>query len=352
MKNEIADLLREIRITAGDDVKSKLEKYSRINNCVSSNLPKSLFRYRRTSEPHNIDALRNDVIPVSKPSVMGDIFDSLIPINAEKAVERIKQLQGGIDGIAEYFSKGGKIPEWVLQSLSRKMRRTIECNQHRLKDSQVKAFMKNATPKIEEILLTKVREKANQPIEILKSTGYIACLCEQGDNLKMWSDYADKHTGYVLEYDMETLNPRFHTFDAANEQFQPEDIVLPVIYGEQYDSTDFVINRVLNELLREVATNDIFIRQQDELWHIKGYLYKHGDYESEAEWRLITPIKGVSADATLHTNVKGKPKAIYYGAKMPDAIIKELDEIAQDRQIMRYRMEMKTPNIGVVAVPI
>jgi len=46
----------------------------------------------------------------------------------------------------------------------------------------------------------------------------------------------------VSIYTYETLNTRFHTLDTDNERHQPKDIVLPIIYGEQYDSTDYVIN--------------------------------------------------------------------------------------------------------------
>ena len=355
LRQEFAELLRTTHIPASADVNSKIEMYSRFNTCIMAKLPKSLFRYRST-EAHNIDALRNEQINVTKPSEMGDIFDSLIPVDAERVVEKIRQLEGGFDGIARYLLQGGTIPDWVLRSASPKMRRTLFSNKSDLKnlmqDSRFKLFVKKCIPQLERVILEKINNKSGQSIDVLKNTGYIACMCEAADNLKMWSDYADKHRGYVLEYDFETLNPRFYTFDKNDEQFQPESIVLPVIYGQQYDSTDLVINLTLNELLRDISTREYYIRQQDELWHIKGYLYKAADYESEAEWRLITPIQGVPADAKPYSNVKGSPKAIYYGAKMSDDVIAEIEEIICNRPITRYRMRTDTANAHVVAEPM
>ena len=291
LRCEFAGLLKDIRIPTSDDAKSKIKKYSRINCCIASNLPKSLFRYR-TAETHTIDALRNGIISVTKPNEMGDIFDSLIPVNAENVVEKIKQLEGGLDKIAGYLFRSGTIPEWVLQSFDRNTRRFLVKNQHRLKSSQVQDVITKSRPILEKTLLDKAKSKSEQPIEILKKTGYIACFCECGNNLKMWSDYADKHRGYVLEYDFASLNSRFCTLEENVEQFQPNNIVLPVIYGEQYDSTELVMTIVLNELLQGIAGSEFYIKQQDELWHIKGYLYKHMDYAPESEWRLITPIGG------------------------------------------------------------
>ena len=355
LRQEFAELLRTTNIPASADVNSKIEKYSRLNTCIMAKLPMSLFRYRST-EAHNIDALRNGQINVTKPSEMGDIFDSLIPVDAERVVEKIKQLEGGFDGIAQYLFQGGTIPDWALCSVSRDMRRTIVNNKSNfknlMKSSRFQHFVKTCIPQLEQMILKKINDKSGQSINVLKNTGYIACMCEAADNLKMWSDYADKHRGYVLEYDFEALNPRFHTFDKNDEQFQPESIVLPVIYGEQYDSTDLVINITLNELLRGISAREYYIRQQDELWHIKGYLYKSADYESEAEWRLITPIQGVPADAKSYSNVKGNPKAIYYGAKMSDDVIAEIEEIICNRPITRYRMRTDNTNAHVVAEPM
>ena len=166
----------------------------------------------------------------------------------------------------------------------------------------------------------------------------------------MWSEYADGHKGFTLEYDFETLNPRFHTFEKGGEQFQPNNITLPVMYGEQYESTEVVMHYVANSLISGVSSDDFYIMQYDELWHIKGYLYKHEDYDHEAEWRLITPVRGVTSDSNPYSNMKGEPKAIYYGFKMPEETFNKLDSIAKEKHIERYKMIAN--GSGIIAVSL
>jgi hypothetical protein len=349
-RQEFAKLLREIKIPAGDDEKSKLQKYSRLNCYIKSTMPKSLFRYR-TLETHNIDALKKGIIPVTKPSEMRDVFDSYIFVDAEKIANKLKRIDGYFDNIADYLYKGGEIPKPALQSLSRKMQRTINANKHRLKnDPRIKATIKQLTPEVEKMLIKKAETESKTVINLLRETGYIACFCESNSNHKMWSDYADKHKGYVLECDFNTLNSRFHTLEEGGERFLPDNIVLPVVYGELYDSNEFVMFYMANEMLREVADRDVYIKQQDELWHIKGYLHKHGDYEPEAEWRLITPIHGASPSSGPFSSIAGKPKAIYYGAEMPDEVFQELDAIAKEKEIGRYRMVINHSSAAIKAI--
>jgi hypothetical protein len=315
-------------------------------------MPKSLFRYR-TLEAHNIEALRKGIIPVTKPCEMRDVFDSYISVDIEKIANELKRIDGYFDNIADYLYKGGKIPKPALQSLSRKMRRVINTNKHRLKnDPRIKATIKQLTPEVENWLIKKAEIKSDTVINMLRKTGYIACFCESNGNHKMWSDYADKHRGYVLEYDFDTLNTRFHTLEEGGERFLPSNIVLPVVYGEQYDSTEFIMFYMANEMLREASDKDVYIKQQDELWHIKGYLHKHSDYEPEAEWRLITPIKGVMPSSAPYSSVNGKPKAIYYGAEMSDGMLQELDAIVEEKGIERYRMIINHSNATIEATPL
>ena len=277
-----------------------------------------------------------------------------IDIDTDHAVERIKQICKDAKAVENYVLKGGEIPAEVLTACSRQMKRSYEKNRHQVKNPRFKSALKKSAFFTEETLINITNKEYGQAIDSLRTTGYIACFCERGDNFKMWSDYAEGHKGYVLEYDFETLNSRFYTFDEDRGQFQPDTIVLLVIYGEPYNSTEFVICLVANELLRKVAGSDYYVEQQDELWYIKGYIYKHADYDSEAEWRLITPIKGVASNAVLHTSVSGIPKAIYYGAQMDleGEIFRELDAAAREKEIRRYRMEIKPSEMQIVPIPL
>ena len=351
-RQEFADLLREIRISPIYDEQEKLAVYSRLNGYIKENMPKSLFRYRTLAD-YSIEAFCKGFITVAKPSEMGDIFDSQISVDIKKVVSEIENMEHGIDGAADYLFKGNNIPNDFLRPFSRKIRRTYKSNRHRFKGNiRLKPETKLLANYFKDILSKRAEEKFGQTIDVLKQTGYIACFCEDVCRLKMWSDYADKHKGYALEYDFEALNAKFPTIEIADKRLQPDYIVLPVIYGEKYDSTEIIIYELLDEQLREIGGREAYIKNPDELWAIKGYLYKALDYESEAEWRLITPINGVTKNSKPYEKVYAKPKAVYYGTEMTEEMFQKLDAIAKENGIKRYRMRANPSDVSVEAMPL
>jgi len=351
-RQEFAKLLREISIPESDDIQAKSKKYGRLNSYIKGNMPKSLFRYR-TFAPHNIKALRNGYIPVTKPSEMGDIFDSQITVNIEQVIDDLKKMTSNTDAIADYLYDGNPIPQYALNMASRPMRRAVQKSKPFLKKNlQLKSVAEAVSGFVENNLTQYANEEYGEKTDVLKKTGYIACFCEDVNRIKMWDSYSEKHTGYALEYDFEALNARFHTIEITNKQSQPDYIVLPVIYGEQYNSNEIVLHSLMNRLLREKTIKDAYIKHPDLLWCIKGYLYKSNDYETEAEWRLITPLNGVKRDSVLYSNVPAEPTAIYYGAEISNEAFQELDIIAKSKGIKRYRMNIKPSDMSVEAVEL
>jgi hypothetical protein len=347
-----ADILRETRIMEGDSKKNKAAYYNRLNGYIRDNMPQSLFRYR-TLETHNIEALRRNLISVTKPSEMGDVFDSHITVDVNRVISAINEMEGCADSVSSHLYEGKPIPPLALHSVSRPIRRAFTKNKYFLKNNlSLKSVMRYASAFACNDLRKRAQEEFGKAKDVLRKTGYIACFCEDRSNLKMWSDYADKHRGYALEYSFETLNAKFPTVITTGKSLQPDHVVLPVIYGDKYDSTEIIIHSLANELLREKGGKDVFIKHPDELWSIKGYLYKSKDYESECEWRLITPLKGVSHDSQSYSNVYAKPKAIYYGTKMNDVAFHKLDTIAQENGLERYRMEASQSDARVEAIPL
>jgi len=350
---EFANLLRDTWIPAGFDNTSKLAQYAKLNGYIRESMPKSLFRYRPPLE-RNITAFANNRILVSKPCEMGDVFDSLITVDVERVIESINNMENRKDELTEFFFRGQQLPKSTLSQVSRGIRRTVLKNQKRVKGNIAARFaMKHVTSLVASDLREQVKMKFDTAIDILRNTGYIACFCEERDNLKMWSDYADKHKGFVVEYDFDALNVRFPTVDLGIKHRYPDYIVLPVVYGEQYDSTDLVLFLLMNSLVKKYSDKThYYVKLHDELWCIKGYLYKPSDYETEAEWRLITPMNGTSPNANPFSSVDAKPKAIYYGAAIKDEDMQKLDESAARQGISRYRMKIITANQSVVAEEI
>jgi hypothetical protein len=83
----------------------------------------------------------------------------------------------------------------------------------------------------------------------------------------------------------------------------------------------------------------------DELGWIKGYFYKKEEFRPEAEWRMVTPIKGVAKPKIIGGNknedfseVYVSPKAIYYALNITEPNFEMLDKIALSKGLDRYRM--------------
>ena len=351
-RQEFAKLLRDTIIPVYNDISSKHKSYHRLNGYIKENMPKSLFRYRST-ETHNIKALRRGYIPVTKPSEMGDVFDSQIAVDIKRVVAEIKAMEDGTDAIANHVYEGKPIPKYALRAVSPRIRRVVVNNLYLTKTNlALKPLLRLCAAFVGGKLRKHAENEFKRTIDVLKETGYIACFCEDVNEVTMWDRYADKHKGYALEYEFETLNAKFHTVETTNKRLQPDYIVLPVIYGEKYDSTLIVLHSLINGFARDLGGESAYINHPDELWCIKGYLYKSAAYEHEAEWRLITPMKGVVRDTGPYANVNAKPKAIYYGAEMPDKKLQELDKIATTNGLKRYRMELIPLEMRVEAVPL
>lgn len=351
-RQEFAKLLRDTIIPAHIDNSSKHKSYHRLNGYIKENMPKSLYRYRSTEE-HNIKALCRGCIPVTKPSEMGDVFDSQIAVDKKRVVNEIKAMERSIDTIANLIYEGKPIPEYALKAVSPQIRRVVVNNIHLAKSNlAIKPLMRFYAALIGRKLRKRVDNEYKRTIDVLRETGYIACFCEDVNKVTMWDRYADKHKGYALEYEFETLNARFHAVESTNKSLQPDYIVLPVIYGEMYDSTLIVLHSLMSEFTQDFGGKSAYVLHPDELWCIEGYLYKAADYDPEAEWRLITPMKGVARDKSPYANVNAPPKAIYYGSEMPDKMFQELDTIAITKGLKRYRMELIPLEMRVEVIPL
>jgi len=108
----------------------------------------------------------------------------------------------------------------------------------------------------------------------------------------------------------------------------------------------------MNDFLQEISEKSAYVYLQDELWWLKGYLYKSSDYVSETEWRLITPLDGVAADSEPFSDISVKPKAIYYGVNIENDMFLKLEEIAKEKGLDRYRMIEKSSDMSIEPIKL
>jgi len=100
----------------------------------------------------------------------------------------------------------------------------------------------------------------------------VLSLAERHDSLLMWSHYADSHKGLCIEFDR-TAEPLHSS-------------AMPVQYSHDYPKVDFF--RVDEVIARGGPDTALVFRD----FVNKVYLTKSVDWQYEAEWRVVDPIRG------------------------------------------------------------
>lgn len=189
-------------------------------------------------------------------------------------------------------------------------------------------------PQIEELY----KNKIYKAVEYIKTTPKLTCFTEDVTSLLMWAHYANKHTGYALEFDFTDIqnNCTFCPQKCNNEHYCE---LYPVVYSNnRFEATDFVGNYLMYDLQAQSSINlPIY---NDDIYSIKKILLqKNKDWEYEKEWRLITVTKNC-----YFNRIQKRPKAIYVGVKATKETTNELLKIAKEINIPVYKMNYDYSN--------
>lgn len=107
----------------------------------------------------------------------------------------------------------------------------------------------------------------------------VCCLTETFNNKKMWEDYSDKYSGFVIEYDIGRI---------AQSDIEPNDLMLnlfPVDYLDMKSNIDF--SPILCELMAGGTGADEDSSKEALKRSFAQSLVKDKIYSSEKEWRFI-----------------------------------------------------------------
>lgn len=161
----------------------------------------------------------------------------------------------------------------------------------------------------------------------------IVCFSSENDSLLLWSYYAEGHTGFCLEYN---LDPEYYSDIKEKERVERLwKCILPIKYTAEPKSAidDFADAENLEDIL-EI---------------IKRYAtLKSPQWEHEKEWRFITIFESeYNSDLMLKFL---KPSCIYAGAKMPYYYRFKLQEIGAKMGDIQIRiMERKVNNFELIS---
>lgn len=149
---------------------------------------------------------------------------------------------------------------------------------------------------------------ANKNSTAQKSTYYIACFCEDGDDISLWRSYGAGGEGYCIEFDAMQIE---HLLDAT---------IVKVIYGRSnFDETLKTLLSGYATLLQTVDPASI----EEVAANLQDYLYedfqticgrfKHSKFASEKEYRIICE-RASNDDVRYRT--KGNYFIPYIGASL------------------------------------
>ena len=145
--------------------------------------------------------------------------------------------------------------------------------------------------------------------EDYKNKCAIVCLCEQPDNILLWSHYADSHKGYCVEYSSIEILKIFQCF------------LLPVIYHDKFPT------------FPDVFFGDIKEKLLSYRMALKTITSKASFWAPEQEWRVVRTLKSEGGKLPFPT-----PKAIYLGCNASSELELDLKNICKNRSIPLFKM--------------
>ncbi len=162
-------------------------------------------------------------------------------------------------------------------------------------------------------------------VNSLRDKNMVCCLTARNDNRKMWEEYSEKYTGFVVEYDLTKLLESDQCelisklFPVTYYKRMPKVPLLPFIeyvfykelYGKKID-----INKATKQLCRQLLCKDF-------------------DYRSEEEWRIVSEKHKVDFPCI---------SAVYAGNKISNENQEKLKVICSKRGIPLYKQQFRLYN--------
>lgn len=314
-----------------------------------SQYPKSLYKFRSCESEYSFDILENDYLWADSPENFDDPFDSIVYTDREKIFEDLFKC---------FVSHMHEIIYYCLPEEDKEKHSSEDFNiQQQFVDdtgeisiAKINKYSKTAKKRkaVQEILenlydedvntrcAESIVDSFNDTINHLRKDIYVCCLSQNGDNLKMWEDYADKYRGFVIEY----------SFDKHDKNFVKKFLyrVFPVQYYKRmpkYDTTaynEFVFQKHFYN--KTIDITDSYCE------NYKHTLYKKFEYASEEEWRIIVSDKESKRIEFPFVS------AVYAGYKITDDNLKRLKEICQKKRIPLYKQALDSIGGRFVYYPV
>ena len=172
--------------------------------------------------------------------------------------------------------------------------------------------------------LDEAKAKISEAIQVIKDKINeifgISCFAERYDNILMWSHYADKHTGFCVEYDMSKLKSQ-----------EAKLMLYPVIYSKKralfplsmFDFSDVKNVKVSKDNLPYADIAESLLKKSD-IW------------QYEEEWRIIHTLNNLEDQKLCEDIIT----SVYLGANISPDNEKIIREKAALKEISVKKMRL------------
>lgn len=340
---EYQNLLYNTYIWSNLSPKEQEESLAKLMEFVIQKTPKELFRFRYCSD-RSFDAFYKDQIWTSSADVMNDDFDARMFSRLE-ALENWIKSQNGTQVINELLTvqeRTGEIPSH-LKELFPNIESLLKL---------VRTFSNGSLEDMEQLLKAVFFDSCGRYrddlIQAIQQTTKFACFSTNICSPLMWGHYADSAAGFALAYDFKD-KPYYDDDGRFSQQYSCE--LYPVLYTNQrFDATDYALNLWIHIVIRlGLQLNGITFDSKllskilppvDSFGCKKIALHKAKDWAPEREWRLFINPKSSGIANSNHIPIPKRPSALYLGRKISEINEKILTEIALEKKIPIYKMEV------------
>ncbi len=355
---EFETVLEGIKVPANMGIEQQAQLMKPISTIVEDMLPSRLYRFRQCSE-RNFDALYKDQVWASRGCDVNDDYDTCLYYDNKKIKEWLQPLSDEQFElrILNYLKGTEKAPE-VVKNLFPVSEEEIEKRFkiiQQLPYEDIKVFATDFKKYIQDNLL----ERLEKVTLLIQQGVKFACFSENINSAMMWGHYAESGTGFAVGYDFKDgkLNNCPDCHQLGKECFYPMQChIYPIIYKDKrYDATEYAIYTFRYWLLSDMLCKWGFTDNSQWLNAVmpcpdnsmlsKIAIHKSSEWKSEKEWRLFCTSSRPNFFLEAHSCVRKNAATVYLGRKISSINEKILRDIAREKGIECYKMELNKSQV-------
>lgn len=307
-----------------------------IHDCDLSQYPEKLYRFR-TFKKFDLESLRDEYLWITEPEFFVDPEDARINIGADENPKIAKENdvalnEAFVDRFLLSFDRSDLLHNYSKEMIMESVRsfpgedysfdEMITYLKQELNNHSVAPEMLN---KLESLLQPlkeleeSIPEKRSAIINSFRKNFRVCCLTEKYDNRKMWEDYSDNYSGFVIEYSRPQTVVPSHPF--MN--------LFPVEYYEKMPIVDLA--PLTTEIIKNNLREENAVVTENLVQMFKQMLSKRAEYASEKEWRLVHDKSVDNKYPFPYVS------AVYAGYKIKPNNLSKLKKICKQKGIILYR---------------